>query len=1113
MFSFAGISKHQDEDGLSPCDDKIWDLFRRNPMEGSGLTKWYQEEYIEEKFKVGIYSHVGTILDPGLSDNASLTESSTVVEEPPAPVEEEEDIWKRAFSDPENEKAKNLSWESLGRNKNSSHGRIPNGELIPSPYLTEANTEVYESVFYKYFRHCFRSETELLSISYETLFDSIVKMMLGTSSDIFDYDNERSKFVITLSKVRIKSCSSKSLSRVLERFLCCGTYFRRLERVAKDCINNPRLFGLTGVAFGQALLSYIIFCQTTISQLVQTSGQQKSMTILELYHLMEGVSFILEKLAELSYCEEPSSRAKQLKAQQSSQYEAMGFFVPRGVYLLGTLYEEASFLDFNTSESCSLLGLYRSVLLVLLDRASSPYLNMLNFWLGLEDVSNTGGFCVNSSADSILSHLDPYEEFFITNTDGETSFLQRDGDGFWEDGFQLNSSSPPPQFIGKSLARDILEAGKSLWLLRQCRPDHPLAKVSNFAEYSKLVGVKWAMTKGDIENLHSALQDYIAIVISAIRQRNIRIFRRATLDIPLTENDADGIEEYSFENKIGLKPGEPSTNAREEIVEPSEEIKDVSQIQQDVCNKFAFISFAKHTPYLFFSDTAPNDAGSLSSFISRLQEASQNPLSPDLAPDGYIPPLDLLASLSIRHTLSIHYRLINTATLSLFFHDLGLRSYMLPLRWFMLMGDGAFVRKVDEALFYDGIEMEDRADYARVVKQKFAAPGLNATVSYSLEGRNSMARNTFFASLNNALFEPIATRQAVEPHLVKETAVKGLDEIISFGMQKEHERQSNPNSMHALDFLYLKYDPPYPLNVIITPNILGKYNRLFAFLLRLRRMEAVTRHTYRLISFPRRRANSPYPPIPAVFLRFQFEARQFVNAFSGYTMEVAIGATWHSFEKRLDHIAREVLLELSPAEPDSLEDWESEAPPSAPSVSAELDSLIGEDLHREGVRDLESLRTYHELIVDRMLSHCLLKKRYEPVMKIIHGVFSVILEFANEARKHHSHLYEEGEEPGAENSCECFGRVEELYCSFKRYVGILVKILIDWGAKGADTQLSHTPTVRERLGTGAESSDRNYHRRIDIIQSATGKGGFLRLLLMRLDMNGFYTDTWKSQSR
>lgn len=41
--------------------------------------------------------------------------------------------------------------------------------------------------------------------------------------------------------------------------------------------------------------------------------------------------------------------------------------------------------------------------------------------------------------------------------------------------------------------------------------------------------------------------------------------------------------------------------------------------------------------------------------------------------------------------------------------------------------------------------------------------------------------------------------------------------------------------LRALDFLYLDYKPPHPVDVVITPEILSKYQRIFTFLLRLMR--------------------------------------------------------------------------------------------------------------------------------------------------------------------------------------------------------------------------------------------------------------------------------------
>jgi hypothetical protein len=42
-------------------------------------------------------------------------------------------------------------------------------------------------------------------------------------------------------------------------------------------------------------------------------------------------------------------------------------------------------------------------------------------------------------------------------------------------------------------------------------------------------------------------------------------------------------------------------------------------------------------------------------------------------------------------------------------------------------------------------------------------------------------------------------------------------------------------AIEALDFLYMDYKPPRPLEVLISPEILSKYQRMFEFILRLLR--------------------------------------------------------------------------------------------------------------------------------------------------------------------------------------------------------------------------------------------------------------------------------------
>lgn len=61
---------------------------------------------------------------------------------------------------------------------------------------------------------------------------------------------------------------------------------------------------------------------------------------------------------------------------------------------------------------------------------------------------------------------------------------------------------------------------------------------------------------------------------------------------------------------------------------------------------------------------------------------------------------------------------------------------------------------------------------------------------------------------------------------------------VSTNVLQESSRIPN-SSFRALDFLYMDYQPPGPLSVLIPPTTLSKYHRLFTFCLRLIRGESI----------------------------------------------------------------------------------------------------------------------------------------------------------------------------------------------------------------------------------------------------------------------------------
>ena len=97
----------------------------------------------------------------------------------------------------------------------------------------------------------------------------------------------------------------------------------------------------------------------------------------------------------------------------------------------------------------------------------------------------------------------------------------------------------------------------------------------------------------------------------------------------------------------------------------------------------------------------------------------------------------------------------------------------------------------------------------------------------------------------------------------------------------------------------MHYQPPYPLDVLITPAVLSKYHRMFAFNLRLMRLENVTRILFRLT----RAATTPlFPtlaPAQKLLLHFRFVVQSFVMGLSSYVYDIAIGSNIDAFLERL----------------------------------------------------------------------------------------------------------------------------------------------------------------------------------------------------------------------
>ncbi|GJE94900.1 gamma-tubulin complex component [Phanerochaete sordida] len=223
-------------------------------------------------------------------------------------------------------------------------------------------------------------------------------------------------------------------------------------------------------------------------------------------------------------------------------------------------------------------------------------------------------------------------------------------------------------------------------------------------------------------------------------------------------------------------------------------------------------------------------------------------------------------------------------------------------------------------------------------------------------------------------------------------------------------RWLNPRSMEALDFLYMNYHPPHALDVLIPPDVLSKYHRIFAFNLRLMRVESIVKALFRMTL--RRDTKQPTFETLAssrrLFLYFRFIAHTFVNALSSYVYDTAIGGAFHDF-----------LTSLSPSSAD-----EPHPHPASHETKPQTTS------------DVFALAERHSMLLDDILTACLLRGNQKSVGDVLRSALEVILKFGLLMADLHNGKVQEYE--AAEPLVELFGTFRRRMFALRRGLKAMV---------------------------------------------------------------------------
>jgi hypothetical protein len=362
---------------------------------------------------------------------------------------------------------------------------------------------------------------------------------------------------------------------------------------------------------------------------------------------------------------------------------------------------------------------------------------------------------------------------------------------------------------------------------------------------------------------------------------------------------------------------------------------------------------------------------------------------------AFAPPISLTPILSFSPIIAAQARIINGTSMRLFFQAHNLREHLNIQRRFQLLGDGVFSSRLSHALFDPELETaERRAGVART----------GGIMGLRLEGRDSWppASSELRLSLMGVLTESyvLATsggREHAGGYLDRKNELPG---DLSFAVRDmsydEMEKCKIPNSVEALDFLRLSYKPPPPLEAVITPMCLYKYDQLFKLLLRVMRMLFVVSQLFR-DALDR---TSYWQGIDSTAQRFRIEAHHFVSCVSGYFFDTGIDATWRIFERKLDQIEKRIKDDA-----DHLVLGQNEGP--------------------------DKLREYHERILDRIMFALLLRKRQQPVMKLLEDIYTLILHFAKHSRSRAL---------GVKRRIGPDQEVKEMYLKFRKKVEVFITV-------------------------------------------------------------------------
>lgn len=474
-----------------------------------------------------------------------------------------------------------------------------------------------------------------------------------------------------------------------------------------------------------------------------------------------------------------------------------------------------------------------------------------------------------------------------------------------------------PRFVSPEDGNTIFETGQSLRFLKTQHPDHPLVRLHD-ADVSA-PGFEWAFGWQDIETIANKAKIYEHRLRASLLAYSSGS-RIDALPVRTLKHDTILMEERSMAHF-------------ESYFEKS--MRELDAPPQHTLNAL------------------PDEIQLLIENVLSLEEGLRSH-------SGFAPPLSLTSSLSFRPLIMAQAKLVNAATLRLFFRSHQLRHHLTLQRQYHLLGDGVFSSLLATALFDPERESAERqkgqmrsgVHMGLQLGSRTSWPPASSELRLALRG--VLSESYYSSSLYQSLLKAGEVAQA-------NTTISGRDNDelpgqLNFAIRNlteaEQEKVMDPDALSALDFLRLQYVPPTPLNLVITSEALEKYDAVFKFLLRLLRMLFVIAHLPNRFNENESR-------------QFKLEAHHFVTMFASYVFQSGIDGHWREFDSFVSSLETRIDEE---------------------DAAGEYGTRVTEGI--------TSLRDAHEKCLDTMMFSLFLRRRQRKILALVDEIFDHILLFA-----------------------------------------------------------------------------------------------------------------------